>query len=212
MKIFKLHLIRHGLTQGNIDGIYMGGGTDMPLCDAGREKLEQLMRQYRYPGVGVLFSSPMKRAMETADILYPELANKIVIEDLRENIFGEFEGQKVADLMHNEVFAQWLNPKSNVVPKGGESGKEFGERVDRALLSMLDYLVKNDITQGACITHGGVIMSILSRWALPKKSPAEWLSDNGCGFTVQTSTSMMMRDGFVEAIAIQPEGYLGKES
>ncbi len=33
MKTYKLHLIRHGLTQGNLDGLYVGGGTDMPLCE-----------------------------------------------------------------------------------------------------------------------------------------------------------------------------------
>ena len=210
MKTFKLHLIRHGLTQGNIDGIYMGGGTDMPLCDAGKERLQDLIRQYRYPGVGILFSSPMARAMETADILYPDLANKVILEDLRENVFGEFEGQKVADLMHNETFAQWLNPESDVTPKGGESGRVFAARVDRAFQSMLEHMIQNHISQAACVTHGGVIMSIMSKWALPKKSPAEWLTDNGCGFTVQTNTSMFMRDGFVETIAIQPEGYMGK--
>ncbi len=32
MKTYRLHLIRHGLTQQNLDGIYMGGGLDMPLC------------------------------------------------------------------------------------------------------------------------------------------------------------------------------------
>ncbi len=33
MKTFKLHLIRHGLTSGNLQGLYIGSGTDIPLCD-----------------------------------------------------------------------------------------------------------------------------------------------------------------------------------
>ena len=36
MKTFKLHLIRHGLTSGNLQGLYIGSGTDIPLCDEGR--------------------------------------------------------------------------------------------------------------------------------------------------------------------------------
>ena len=32
MKSYQLHLIRHGLTQGNLDGLYVGSGTDLPLC------------------------------------------------------------------------------------------------------------------------------------------------------------------------------------
>ena len=35
MKTFKLHLIRHGLTSGNLQGLYIGSGTDIPLCDEG---------------------------------------------------------------------------------------------------------------------------------------------------------------------------------
>ena len=39
MKTFKLHLIRHGLTSGNLQGLYIGSGTDIPLCDEGRAQL-----------------------------------------------------------------------------------------------------------------------------------------------------------------------------
>ena len=42
LKPFKLHLIRHGLTRGNLDGLYVGGGTDLPLCDEGRQDLDVL--------------------------------------------------------------------------------------------------------------------------------------------------------------------------
>ena len=35
MKTFKLHLIRHGVTAGNLQGLYIGSGTDIPLCDEG---------------------------------------------------------------------------------------------------------------------------------------------------------------------------------
>ena len=39
MKTFKLHLIRHGMTAGNLQGLYIGRGTDIPLCDEGRAQL-----------------------------------------------------------------------------------------------------------------------------------------------------------------------------
>ena len=42
MKTFKLHLIRHGLTSGNLQGLYIGSGTDIPLCDEGRAQLAEL--------------------------------------------------------------------------------------------------------------------------------------------------------------------------
>lgn len=208
MKTFKLHLIRHGLTQGNIDGVYVGGGLDVPLCPQGEEQLREMVQRYPYPAVNTVFSSPMQRAVQSAEILFPDAGNKIVLEDLRENVFGEFEGKKIADLMEDERFTQWLDPKSGYVPQGGESGQAFALRCVKALITMVKHMMDNGIPEAACVTHGGVIMSILGQIAVPRKKPAEWLADNGAGFTVQTSASLLMRDGLVEAVAIVPEGYL----
>ena len=66
MKTFKLHLIRHGLTSGNLQGLYIGSGTDIPLCDEGRAQLAELKERFEYPQVDTVFSSPLLRAVETA--------------------------------------------------------------------------------------------------------------------------------------------------
>lgn len=208
MKTFKLHLIRHGLTQGNLDGVYVGGGLDMPLCEEGRGQLLQLAGHYSYPAVGVVFSSPMLRALQTAEILYPAAKEKIVLEELRENVFGEFEGKKVKELLQNPDFTKWLDPESQFVPKGGESGQDFAARTARALGSMFTYMMQNNIGQAACVTHGGVIMSMLSQKAMPQKPAQQWMTDNGCGFTVQASAALLMRDDMVEAVDIVPKGYI----
>lgn len=208
MRNYKLHLIRHGLTQGNIDGIYVGGGLDVPLCAEGEAQLREMALRYQYPNVGVVFSSPMQRALQSAEILYPHAKEKIVLEKLRENVFGEFEGQKAADLMQNQRFAQWLDAESGFVPEGGESGKDFAQRVVQALGEMWKYMMDNGVFEAACVTHGGVIMQMMSQKALPRKAPAQWLADNGAGFTVQTSASMLMRDDAMEAAAIVPAGYM----
>ena len=55
MKYYKLHLIRHGLTQGNLDGRYIGSGTDLPLCAEGRAQLEELKAKFQYPDVPLVF-------------------------------------------------------------------------------------------------------------------------------------------------------------
>ena len=46
MKTFKLHLIRHGMTAGNLQGLYIGSGTDIPLCDEGRAQLKSGQAEY----------------------------------------------------------------------------------------------------------------------------------------------------------------------
>ena len=59
MKTFKLHLIRHGITAGNLQGLYIGSGTDLPLCDEGRAQLADLKERFAYPQVDTVFSSPL---------------------------------------------------------------------------------------------------------------------------------------------------------
>ena len=81
MKTFKLHLIRHGMTAGNLQGLYIGSGTDIPLCDEGRAQLNELKERFEYPQVDTVFSSPLLRAVETANILFPDAKHTFTVHD-----------------------------------------------------------------------------------------------------------------------------------
>ncbi len=179
----------------------------MPLVEQGVEQLHQMKQMYRYPNVGLVFASPMLRALQTAEILYPDVSEKLILEDLREFKFGEFEGKSAIEVMEDGRMASVLDPASDFSPKGGESGSQFAERTGRALLAMLEHQAKHGITEAACVAHGGVILSMLSQYAMPKRPYYEWMSDNGAGFSVQASAAMLMRDQMVEAIDILPFGY-----
>ena len=56
MKYYKLHLIRHGLTEGNLQGLYIGSGSDLPLCAEGRAQLKTLKKDFGYPQVPLVFT------------------------------------------------------------------------------------------------------------------------------------------------------------
>ena len=207
MKNYRLYLVRHGITQGNLDGIYMGSGTDQPLCEEGINRLEVLKAQFRYPHVNTVFSSPMQRAIETAEILFPAAKDKIILEDLRETDFGEFEGQKMTDLLKDEAFQRWMDPSQHFTPNGGERAEDFHNRCRNVLMGMLEYMMKAGVEKAACVTHGGVIMSMLAQCGLPQRSPQDCMADPGCGYEVQCSTQMWMCDHAVEMVAIVPYGY-----
>ena len=80
-------------------------------------------------------------------------------------------------------------------------------RCAESLLKLFEYMIRMDVTEAACVTHGGVIMSMLSQRALPSRRPEQWMADPGCGYTVQTDVQLWMRDKLVEAIDIVPFGY-----
>ena len=211
MKTFKLHLIRHGLTRGNLEGLYVGGGTDLPLCDEGRHDLEVFKSRFVYPAPDTVFTSPLARAVETADILFPAASHRLVVPQLREANFGVFEGRQMEELVKDPEFARWMDPTSGFVPEGAEPTMEFHARCAETLHKLLEYMIRSEVTEAACVTHGGVIMSMLAQSALPRRPAEQWMADPGCGYTVQTDVAMWMRDKLVEAVAIQPAGYMDEE-
>ena len=206
MKTFTLHLIRHGLTQGNLDGLYVGGGTDLPLCDEGRAQLEELCGRFEYPQPQLVFTSPLLRATQTADILFPA-ARKLAIDQLREAGFGVFEGRKVSSWFTSRTSpAGWTPPPAS--RPGAEPTAQFHRRCGETLMKLFEYMIRSGTEEAACVTHGGVIMSMLAQKALPQRKPEDWMADPGAGYTLRTDTTLWMRDGIVEAVDIVPFGYL----
>ena len=99
----KIYLIRHGKTKGNLEERYIGR-TDEPLCEAGRENL----KKYQYPQVEMVFTSPMKRCMQTAETIYPGQQYQC-IEELRESDFGAFEGHTYKELSGDVRYQAWID-------------------------------------------------------------------------------------------------------
>ena len=199
MKYYKLHLIRHGLTEGNLKGLYIGSGSDLPLCAEGRAQLKTLKKDFGYPQVPLVFTSPMLRATQTAEILFPGV-RQIELHDLREMSFGKFEGKPLQQLV--------MDPTSRTVPQGAEDRQMFFNRTSAMLMKMFEYMLKTHIEEAACVTHGGVIMNMLSQHALPFRKPEEWMTDPGAGYSVRLDADRWMRDHLAAAYDVVPHGYL----
>lgn len=207
MKSYRIHLIRHGITQGNLDGLYIGA-TDMPLCDYGRRQLEELKEKFDYPYAEVFFTSPLRRCKETLGILYPGV-HMLEAADLRECSFGEWEG-KDAKLLAKEYpdFSQWMASGGISAPPGGESGVAFQARVCKAFASIVDGLLKSGTTDAAVVAHGGTIMAILAAFGVPQASFYDWMTGNGRGYSLRVNARMWMTDQKLEVYAKIPAGDL----
>ena len=72
--MIKLWLIRHGKTEGNKLARYIGT-TDEPLCQEGIEFLKKM----DYPKVQEIYVSPLRRCVQTAEILFPEKPVHIIL-------------------------------------------------------------------------------------------------------------------------------------
>lgn len=203
MKSYYIQLIRNGLTAGNIDGRYIGH-LDEPLSKEGVEQINQMKKEYKYPPVEAVFSSPLSRCTETAKLIYPA-REPIVMDGLIEYNFGEFEGKTAEELENHPVFADWLRGEKDVSPPFGESNSEFSKRIAKTFIKIVDGLIESGVTKSAIVTHGGVIMALLSFFGLPEAPMHEWLTPGGCGYTVRVTPSLWSQGRKLEVIAQIPE-------
>lgn len=174
-------LIRHGMTQGNLERRYVGCRTDEPLCAEGIARLKQGV----YPEVRKVYASPMKRCTETAAILYPTIKAEI-IPDFRECDFGEFEYQNYEELNGRADYQAWIDSGGELPFPGGESRASFAARSLAAFRSLLPGADGDDC---ALIVHGGTVMAIMEAMARPKGNYYDFQVKNGCGYILQEDGS-----------------------
>lgn len=162
----KIIWIRHGATSGNKEHRYIGK-TDESLSSEGVQTLKENREKGCYPNVSILFSSPMKRCLETAGILYPDQPS-IIIPEWEEMDFGEFEGKNYIELQDDKKYQEWIESNGTLPFPKGESREAFIVRCKCGFERMLLELVKSpqcgydkEITVGI-VVHGGTIMAVLS--------------------------------------------------
>ena len=91
-------------------------------------------------------------------------------------------------------------------PKNGENGGVFMQRVCAAFEKIVEGMLRSGTTSAVIVTHGGCIMSILSAYGLPRANFYDWLTDNGCGYTLRITPGLWMRSMVAEVEATLPGG------
>lgn len=204
MKTFKIHLIRHGITQGNLDGKYIGA-TDLPLCEEGIAQLGRLADEFEYPQVQKVYTSPLRRAVETAELIYPD--NFIQkVDSLREYNFGQFENRSMEELQGDPAFTAWMDSGMTGAPEGGESREQFEQRLILGFNQVILDMMREGISSAALVSHGGVLMYLLSKFGLPQRRALDWQIEAGKGYTVLTYAQLWARDQYVEVYDPLPYG------
>lgn len=147
----KIVFIRHGKTKGNMQAKYIGT-TDEEICSEGAEEI--MLHIGKYPKADIVFVSPMKRCIQTAMLIYPELFKALnndnknsenanipvfesdmisnykisIINEFREIDFGEFEGKNYSELSGNPAYQEWIDSGGKNTFPNGESRECFSKR------------------------------------------------------------------------------------
>lgn len=204
MKTYTVHLIRHAMTKENTEGKYIGQ-TDVEPTKEGLAQIKNLMGENEgYPYADVVISSPLKRCTETAKLIYPE-KEPVIMQDLIEYDFGDFEGMTADELKDLDTFKDWISGAHPEEPVPfGESQKEFNDRICKCFIRIIEGIIKSGTRSTAIITHGGVIMSLMAAFAIPEAPMHEWLTPNGCGYTLRIDPTVWRMGQKLEAFAECP--------
>lgn len=200
MRTLKIHLIRHGATDANYDGRYIGCKTDLPLAPEGLNELRLLKDDIDYPEIERLYSSPMLRCRQTGAVLYPDF-EPVTVEELKEYDFGSFENKTAAELESNPNFIPWTSGRLSA-PPGGEDNSGFIKRICVGFNKIVLDMIESGLTESAVIMHGGAIMMLLGVSAVPRHKPVEWTADNGRGYSVRVTPSLYHKSGVIEVYGI----------
>lgn len=176
----KITWIRHGMTQANGEHRYLGK-TDEPLSETGIRLLQEKKKEYFSSPPEFLYTSPMKRCVQTAELLFER--KPILIPEWKEMDFGQFEGKNYEELKDDPCYQKWIDSNGTLPFPGGESREQFIRRsmegFDRMMSDILKrsekntgikndtdtrYLKSNRGTEIPVVTvvHGGTIMAVLS--------------------------------------------------
>jgi broad specificity phosphatase PhoE len=155
--------VRHGQSTWNREH-RIQGQLDPPLSDEGRRQAALLgVRLAARRRFVALYSSDLKRALETAQVLGLALGvTPVPRERLREVFLGEWEGLRTEEIAERfpEAWAAWVEePDWDVVP-GGEGAAAFDARVSAELDEIVMRHAHGDVL---VVTHGGVIQVALHR-------------------------------------------------
>lgn len=175
-----LCITRHGETDWNLQGI-LQGWMDVTLNALGRQQAREMATHFDHLGFSAIWSSPLLRARETAEIIAPRirLPYPKLHSGLMERNFGVFQGvpkQELAEL--NPVELQLItrrNPAGHF--EGGETMDEFADRV---LDAVADIGARYHGKKALIITHGWA-MDVITRhvMGLPRNAILNMKRKNG---------------------------------
>lgn len=171
-------LIRHGKTIGNQNKEYIGR-SDQPILSS----VEDEILKIQYPKVDAVFSSPLKRAIQTAQLIFKE-QNATIVDKLIECDFGDFEGKTYDQLKDNPDYQHWIDSGGIAAFPNGEDGISFRKRCVDAFYSILDESILSGYHDVGIVCHGGTIMAILDGITEHKKGFYHWQVKNLYGYIV----------------------------
>jgi len=145
-------LARHGETDWNREGRFQGWA-DPPLNATGRAQAVDLSVQLMAEELAAVYSSPLRRAYETAEVVAASRGlEPVTVDALREVDVGSWSGLSRAEIEQRfpEQYARWLD-----YGQGWEDGETYEQMVDRVVGALQELAEARNGERILAVTHGG---------------------------------------------------------
>lgn len=120
-----VYFVRHGENPANLTREFSCRRVDYSLTEKGIQQARETARHFAEIPLAAIYSSPHKRAAETAAILAaPHRLPVSILDQFREVDVGDLEGQPPSDELwafHDGIFKEWLTGTPEITFPGGES-------------------------------------------------------------------------------------------
>lgn len=150
-------LVRHGETDWNREHRFQGHA-DPPLNEAGRAQARTLAEELSQEPYARVFSSPLRRALETAEILAAGRGLEVETHaGLMEVDVGSWAGLTVSEVEARfpDGYRSWTESRS-----GWPDGETYDELGRRVVSAVLDLAARNGQATLLGVTHGGPIRAV----------------------------------------------------
>ena len=158
----RLILVRHGETRWNRENRVVGH-TGIALNSNGRRQVELLAKKLESDNVSSIYSSPLRRARETAEAIARFHGLKVMDDDAFKEIdAGEMEGLTFDEVMerYGGFFKEWMKGNPSLRMPGGESMTELQQRTWPAVERIVG---ENNDRDVILVSHSLAILSIIAK-------------------------------------------------
>lgn len=194
-------LVRHGENPANLTGEFSYRRIDYSLNNTGRRQAQRTAAYFREQRIDAVYSSPLKRALETAQIIAQPLGLPVtVLEQFREVNVGTLEGRATQEdwALHDRIFEDWLvHDRAESTFPGGENLTQLVARVRDGLRMVV---AGRDGQRLVVAAHGGILVaSIRSLCPGVALADLEPLQIANCAIT---ELELELEDGEIEHVGV----------
>ncbi len=154
--------LRHGQAKNNTERILAGRTPGIPLTEKGVDQAEKAAKFLEEMNISTIYSSPIERAKDTAEIIGKHNSIDVRIDDrLIELDMGKFTGMPYDEIFssHGNVFMKFYNGELEIAHNGVETFADVKKRV----LGMVDHVIENHPDENVVlVTHMDPIKAMLS--------------------------------------------------